>query len=234
MGASEKLGQCACAGLTTAVTKISDFTNHLCNGDIRDEKLFFDIFDKLKTIIGPERKQELADQIIDNKDSSWITRGWKTSTTASVTTTTTSTTTTTTTTTTTEPPFPCEVVNFPGNCDYPFKGLSTEDKFKCEPMGPAIHKMCGTNASCYKAKVEGADSKNCVCYGLFSYFRGLGCYPEVDVCTVTCPDNLPERSCPPPECKSKSFLHTDLILLILKLLKKLLKLLKFSKILITN
>ena len=37
------LGQCACVGLTKAVTKLSDFTNHLCNGDVRDEKLFFDV-----------------------------------------------------------------------------------------------------------------------------------------------------------------------------------------------
>ena len=43
--ASEQLSQCACAGLTKAVSKLSDFTMDLCdenNSGIRDERFFFD------------------------------------------------------------------------------------------------------------------------------------------------------------------------------------------------
>ena len=44
--ASEQLSQCACAGLTKAVRKLSDFTMHLCddsdNSGIRDERFIFD------------------------------------------------------------------------------------------------------------------------------------------------------------------------------------------------
>ena len=37
--------QCACVGLTEAVNKMSEFTNHICDplSDVRDYKLFLDI-----------------------------------------------------------------------------------------------------------------------------------------------------------------------------------------------